>query len=109
MSDDIDTLIERLRYTAAILDANKGKFAVPNHIPQKANAVREAADMLGTLPALLAEREVMIEALKPFAAACTISNREDDENIDDSIAATKITFGHLRTARKSIKDITGHE
>jgi hypothetical protein len=38
------------------------------------------------------------QALEPFAKACTITTRGDDEHIDDTIAATKITFGDLRRA-----------
>lgn len=44
----------------------------------------------------LAEARAVIE---PFSEACTISNCDDDETIEDRIAAEKITFGHLRRAR----------
>lgn len=43
------------------------------------------------------------KALKPFADACTISTHPDEKDIDDSIAATKITFGDLRKARSFLE------
>lgn len=41
----------------------------------------------------------LLATLSPFAAACTFSNNADDVEIDDSLAAMKITFGDLRQAR----------
>jgi len=41
----------------------------------------------------------LLAALQPFAEACTISTASDDQDIDDSLAAAKITWGHLRRAR----------
>lgn len=46
-----------------------------------------------------AKAVVALEALAPFAEACTISTHDDDDGIDDSLAATRITFGDLRRAR----------
>lgn len=62
----MDKLEERLRYTASILDANASKFTVPDHIPQKAAALREAADALAAKQALIDE---LVEGLEPFAQA----------------------------------------
>lgn len=51
-------------------------------------------------------RTELEQALRPFAEACTISTASDDSNIDNSIAAAKITFGHLRRAREAIRALT---
>ncbi|QGA55907.1 hypothetical protein [Brucella sp. 2280] len=51
------------------------------------------------IEALEAKLAAAEKALEPFAEACTITNHEDARDIDDSLAATKITFGDLRKAR----------
>lgn len=57
-----------------------------------------------TLDQCAADRiEALEAALKPFADACTITTKSDDEDIDDSLAATKITFGHIRRARAALE------
>jgi len=50
-----DTLVERLPYIAAILEANKDKFAVPDHIEAKAASIREAAAHLKAQASRIAE------------------------------------------------------
>lgn len=53
-------LADGLRYIATILEANASKFAVPDHIPQKARKCREAADLLART-ASQPEREAVLE------------------------------------------------
>lgn len=48
------------------------------------------------------DNTALIEAMEPFANACTIGTAEDAENIDDTIAATRITWGDLRRARTAL-------
>jgi hypothetical protein len=47
----------------------------------------------------------LVEALEPFADACTISNAADHEDIDDTIAATKITWADLRKAKRTLAKV----
>jgi len=80
-------LVERLRTVKLLSQRNQMALQA------------EAAD---TIEQLQADKRELMEALAPFADACTITNKDDDEVIDDSIAATRITFGHLRAALAKI-------
>ncbi|MFD1104256.1 hypothetical protein [Sphingobium olei] len=56
--------------------------------------MEDAADLLAS----------MKEALEPFAKVAydIITNRGDDEVIDDTLAADRLTWGHLRRARNAL-------
>jgi hypothetical protein len=60
-------LVERLGYIAAILLANKNKFAVPDHINQKAETVRKAATAIQTLTAENERKQARILELNMLA------------------------------------------
>lgn len=57
------------------------------------------ADLLNAYDEQAAELADAMRAIEPFARACTISNHEDDDVIDDTLAAGKICFGDMRAAR----------
>lgn len=57
------------------------------------------ADLLNAYDEQSAELAGAMRAIEPFAKACTISNHEDDDVIDDTLAAGKISFGDMRAAR----------
>jgi hypothetical protein len=61
---DVAALVEKLKYIAAILDANAAKFTVPDHIPAKAKTVREAAATLESQARELAEARARILELE---------------------------------------------
>lgn len=102
------TLIEQARIIAADMWSLDGpnRKAVLNGEWDDIRQVRCALLALETQAAEIARlRGLLGEAeagLEPFAEACTINNKDDDEDIDDSLAATKITFGQLRLARTTL-------
>lgn len=83
----VDEVIERLRVCANGLGSFKderGDFGLCD----------TAADLLA----------VFKEALEPFAKVAydIITNRGDDEVIDDTLAADRLTWGDLRRARNAL-------
>lgn len=84
---NIDELIEKLNQHAC----NWGGSSKP-----LVQTLREASAALSTLQE---QKRKLEEALKPFAKACNISTAEDSDCIDDTLAATKISWGDLRRAR----------
>lgn len=91
---DYDDLVGRLTSFADIEDGGGAC-----DLQFQTSPSREAATAISHLSALVRELKL---ALRPFGDACTITNKDDDEIIDDSIASTKITFGHLRAARQAL-------
>lgn len=89
--DTAELVIAGLRHE---LDILKSDFADCNAERERWNVRAEA------LETQLAAAEKVLE---PLSEACTISTHPDDENIDDSIAATKIVFGDLRKARAVLR------
>lgn len=71
----VGELIERLRYIATILQANRHKFAVPDHIPQKVANVLDAANRLAALEALSTTVAPGIDEDGAREAAATIEER----------------------------------
>lgn len=53
---------------------------------------------LGELRAAITRIAELEEGLRPFAEACTISNADDESIIDDTLAACKIKWKHIRKA-----------
>ena len=73
---DVETLVEGLKYVAAILEANAEKFAVPDHIPAKVRTVLDAADALTALSS--APIDVKVDGL----AAAVIDLAETHPKLD---------------------------
>ena len=103
----MDKLPDDLRYTAAVLKANKDKFTVPDHIPAKVSQLLKAAD---EIEALRAENARLIGALAPFAVA--IEQAEPCNSLDEAFVwepsldkRLLITFGDVRIARSVLKGI----
>lgn len=82
-------------YDSAVSDEDGDRVA--SFIDASFAALAVAA--VNALPHLLSRISEFESALRPFSEACTISNHDDESDIDDTLAALKIKWKHLRQAR----------
>jgi len=93
-------IVQQLNYIAAVLEANKNKFTVPDHIPAKIKTVREAAAEITRLTEALRaaeEREkaladvveTLYRPLQEAADAMEASGRQLADGVTETIAAAR--------------------